>query len=175
MDRLVVVLGTSHQVQGAENGRRNIKDPSYSVLVEKLVDTKEIDFIFEEASGLGPTTAERFALPRLGQDRYLDIDPHRDKRHEYGISVDTGSIWPIHPYDSSPAPDVANWENVHEHAKREELWLQTIKDQDFGKGLFICRFDHTLSFAFKLRSADFVVEALSYMPHHKLCTKQHLE
>jgi hypothetical protein len=123
---------------------------------------------------LGPTTAEGLASSRLGAGHYQDVDPHRDKRSEYGLSADTGSNWPIDPCDASRVLDVATWEFVDEHAKRERFWLQRLKRQNFTNGLFVCGYLHTLSFPFAARSEGFDVKALYYMPHHKLCTRRHV-
>jgi hypothetical protein len=168
MSRFIVVLGTSHRLQEAAKGRSNITDPSYPDLAVQLISTEQIDFIFEEATGLGPTIAERLALSHWGQNHYLDVDPPKSERNKYGISAETGAFFAIDPEDSQKSKDVAYWEFVEEHDKREDLWLQRIKGEAFSKALMICGYAHTLSFAFRLRS-EFDVKALYYMPHHKLC------
>ncbi len=155
-------------MQGADKGRCNVDDPSYVDLIEQVVSGERIDFIFEETSGLGPTAAERLAQSIWGQNHYLDVDPPRGERQKHGISADTGEFYPIDPCDPEKSKDVAQWENVEEHIKREELWLQRIKDTAFAKALMICGSAHILSFAYRLRSAEFDVKALYYMPHHKL-------
>src|SRR5260370_5041178 len=73
--KTVILLGTAHRVQGAKKGICNIQDPDYGTLVNQLWQTYSVDFIFEEASGLGPTFAEKFALEKIGPNRYKDIDP----------------------------------------------------------------------------------------------------
>jgi len=55
--KTVILLGTAHRVQGAERGICNIEDPDYETLVAQLCREYAVDFIFEEASGLGPTIA----------------------------------------------------------------------------------------------------------------------
>ena len=54
----ITVFGTVHQIQGAEKASwRQIEDPEYVKLVNRFLGGK--DFVFEEASELGPTKAER--------------------------------------------------------------------------------------------------------------------
>src|SRR5580765_382909 len=65
MNPRVTVLATLHVVQGAEKRVGNVLDPVYVALLEKLMLSEGVDFIFEEASGLGPTIAEKLALERL--------------------------------------------------------------------------------------------------------------
>jgi hypothetical protein len=84
MDRRMVVLGTDHALQGAQKTPREkkINDPTYRILVEKLIKDYSLDCIFEEASGCGPTTASGFEGPGL---RYCDVDPAGTERHLLGI------------------------------------------------------------------------------------------
>src|SRR5262249_821252 len=70
--KTVILLGTAHRVQGAERGICNIEDPDYETLVDQLWLEYAVDFVFEEASGLGPTFAEKFALANIGPHRYKD-------------------------------------------------------------------------------------------------------
>src|SRR6266849_2208533 len=57
----IVVFGVCHDVQGAAKWRgRRINDTQYRTLLRKLF--RHRDFIFEEATGLGPTTAEILSL-----------------------------------------------------------------------------------------------------------------
>lgn len=162
-----VVLGTSHQLQGIQNLSNSVADPDYADLVEQLICSYRIDFIFEEASGLGPTTAQGLA-ESLGPDCYLDIDPHRRDRPRFGIAQNTDSPQLIDPGDPSKAREIARWARLGDHAKREGLWLQRILERQFKNGLVICGFFHTLSLAFRLQSGGFETKACSYMPHHKL-------
>jgi hypothetical protein len=67
---MVKVFGTSHRLQGAVNGRMNVDDPSYSDLLTMLFREEKPDFVFEEAAGLGPTTASRKADGELGRGKY---------------------------------------------------------------------------------------------------------
>lgn len=165
MNRLVVLLGTIHELQGAEKRSRNVSDPQYQPLLNELIAEHRLDFIFEEASGLGPTTAKRLA-DALGADRYLDVDPPFEERNTFGIpptrtnqSVMLGSPFPdpstIRFYDKV-------FYEVHE--KREQVWIARIAQQEFNKSLMICGQNHILSIAFRLRAANFDVKAFSYAP-----------
>ncbi len=162
--RLVVVLGTSHDLQMAEKWPRNVDDPDYSRLIQHLVSDSKIDTIFEEASECGPTSAQKLAQ-RLELE-YVDVDPHPNVRHFYGLSSDTGN--PLdQPYD------FANRTLPEEHFKREDFWVQKISLESFKVGLVICGYLHTLSLAGRLLSAGFKVDACVYVPHDKLCRKMH--
>lgn len=165
-DRLTVILGTSHRLQGAERCRCPVTDPSYSLLLETLISDNDVNFIFEEATGLGPTTAEQLAIARWGAGRYLDVDPPAVNRQACGISTTTGSSFPINPYTESR--DIAQWEHIEEHTKREEIWLQKVIGSAFDRALIICGCVHMLSFAIRLQSAGFSVKAVLYLPFHKL-------
>ena len=83
----VTVLATLHVVQGAEKRLGNVNDPMYVALLDKLMISEGVDFIFEEASGLGPTIAEKLALERLPFGHYVDIDPGSAERPEVGSSA----------------------------------------------------------------------------------------
>jgi hypothetical protein len=167
--RNITILGTVHQIQGAEKaiGTRT-EDDAYSRLVKCLLQGK--DFLFEEASELGPTTGERLALEQLGAGRYLDVDPHCDHRAAYGIGP-TGEQFPVDP--RAQFTDSYHREFDGEHLKRERLWLARIRDIDFTKALVICGYLHTLSLAHKLRCEDFVVETWTYVPYLRLCPRSH--
>jgi hypothetical protein len=65
MNPRLTVLATLHVIQGAEKRVGNVHDPMYVALLNKLMVSESVDFIFEEASGLGPTIAEKLALERL--------------------------------------------------------------------------------------------------------------
>ena len=75
----IVLLGTVHSVRGAEKSpRKQIDDPSYRKLIELFVSCCDVDYIFEEASGCGPTDAEKIA--NRHSIRYKDVDLHPDER-----------------------------------------------------------------------------------------------
>jgi hypothetical protein len=174
MSKSIIVLAVPHQLQGPKF-RGHIYDSAYANLIEDFI--AGADFVFEEAAGRRPSTAEDIANTVLGPGHYLDIDPPRDERNKYGIAVDTGGACPIDPYqkvEPGVPPDGYNFEIVDEHRKREELWLLRLQDQPFEKGLAICGIAHGLSFAFRLLSAGISVERTnSYIPYHKLCTRSH--
>ena len=164
MNRLVVILGTTHELQNAENYPRKVDDPYFKVLLGMLVAEDGIDFIFEEATGLGPTTAETLSL-KLGPDRYLDVDPPRGERQKHGIPHDTNEPIPLgSPFASPPVSVCADVVFHDAHAKREEFWLQQITEQDFKKALMICGQNHALSFAFRLSAANFDVKTVTCAP-----------
>jgi hypothetical protein len=159
MNPRVTVLATLHVLQGAEKRLGNLHDPAYVTLLKKLIISESLDFIFEEASGLGPTIAEKLALENLGAGRYLDVDPARGERAEFGIA--TNSHEP-HMIGSPPRVAFANWQILEVHASREELWLKRIQRQEFKNALVICGLVHLLSFAFRLQVANFSVQAIDY-------------
>jgi hypothetical protein len=164
MNRLVVVLGTTHELQNGENNPRGIDDPQYRELLDLLIAEDGIDFIFEESGGLGPTTSEKLAL-KWGPNRYLDVDPPRNERTKFGIPENTNEhIFLGSPVTTPPTAVTADRVFHEAHAKREEFWLQKIEKQDFKNALMVCGQNHTLSFAFRLSAARFNVKAVTYAP-----------
>jgi hypothetical protein len=164
--KTVILLGTAHRVQGAERGICNIEDPDYETLVDQLRLTYSVDFVFEEASGLGPTFAEKFAFANIGPNRYKDIDPSAAGRKKLGIPAETGKDYRIGKLNF----DTSHWgfgreELIEVHEKREHFWLPFIREQKFIRALVICGQAHLLSFAFRLKSEGFNVKAYSYMPY----------
>ncbi len=171
MGQSVIVLGTFHQLQGV-NFTGYVDDPSYKDLLESLIQSENIDFIFEESGGRGPSIAEGLAR-KIGANCYQDIDPPRAERPKYGISEVTTVSEPINLWNRPP--DFYSEERVDEHHKREELWVNRLKEKDFDNGLAICGLAHCLSFGFRLQSAGYSVRAFNYVPHHKICTRTHAE
>jgi hypothetical protein len=165
----VTVFGTSHRFQGAEKFKFNIDDPTYQVVVDRLLHGKNV--VFEEATGLGPTTAEKLTFATLGPGLYWDVDPPIECRHEHGI-YETGRWEPIEP--GGPCNDTLNYEFDSEQGKREVIWLRRIEEIQFERALFICGYLHVLSMSLRLRAAGYDVEACHYMPFAKLCGKQHV-
>lgn len=164
MNRLVVILGTTHEVQNMEKFWRRVDDPQFKQLLDILLAEDGIDFIFEEATGQGPTTAEKLSLT-LGTNRYLDVDPPRDERKKFGIPENTnGHIFLGSPVASPPTAVCAERVFHEVHAKREQFWLQQITKQDFKKALMVCGQNHALSFAFRLCVANFNVKTITYAP-----------
>jgi hypothetical protein len=164
MTRLVVILGTTHEVQNMEKFWRRVDDPQFRQLLDILLAEDGIDFIFEEATGQGPTTAESLSLT-LGTNRYLDVDPPRDERKKFGIPEDTnGHIFLGSPVASPPTAVCAERVFHEAHARREEHWLRQIMKQDFKKALMVCGQYHALSLAFRLSAANFNVKVVTYAP-----------
>jgi hypothetical protein len=159
LSQRVTVLATLHVVQGAEKRIGNVHDPMYVALLNKLMISEGVDFIFEEASGLGPTIAERLALEQLAFGHYLDIDPARSERSEFGIPANSSEPNMI---GTPPTVAFANWQILDVHAKREELWLKRMKEHKFESALVICGLVHLLSFAFRVQAAKFSVQAINY-------------
>jgi len=159
MNPRVTVLATLHVVQGAEKRLGNVHDPMYVSLLNKLMISEGVDFIFEEASGLGPTIAEKLALEQLPFGHYLDIDPSRADRQDFGISSNSSESNMI---GEPPTVAFANWQILDVHAKREELWAERIQQHEFKSALVIVGLVHLLSFAFRLQEAKFSVQAINY-------------
>jgi hypothetical protein len=162
----MIVLGTAHRLQGAERGSCNIEDPDYETLIGQLSLTYSLDFIFEEASGLGPTFAEKFALEKIGPKTYKDVDPSAGDRKRLGIPAETGKDYRIGTLNF----DTGHWgfgreELIDVHEQREQFWLPFIREQEFVTALLVCGQAHLLSFAYRLKSEGFDVKAYSYMPY----------
>jgi hypothetical protein len=167
----MVVLGTWHDIQGAQKrtGRR-LDDTEYKKVLERLLPGR--DFVFEEATGLGPTTAAHLALDRIGAGHYLDVDPALAERWAYGISEQTGVSVPINPGDLES--ECCNSERVEDQSRRECVWLQRIQEKTFESGLLVCGFLHVLSMSFRLVEAGYAVEAHHYTPWQKFCQRPHV-
>jgi hypothetical protein len=131
-------------------------------LLKDLVPTIGIDFLFEEATGLGPTTAERLVAKTLGPYRDLEIDSPGSKREEFFIPTKSNEPQMVgNPMDEAR---FANWQLLGTHEARESLWLRRIIDSKFGKALIVSGRVHTLSFAFRRRQSNFQVKAMGYFP-----------
>ena len=155
----VTVLATLHVIQGAEKRVGNLHDPMYVALLNKLMVSESVDFIFEEASGLGPTIAEKLALERLAFGHYVDIDPSRAERADFGIPANSSEPNMI---GTPPTVAFANWQILEAHKNREELWVKRIEQHKFESALAICGLVHLLSFAFRLQNAKFSVQPINY-------------
>lgn len=165
MSGFVTVLGTYHELQGSKKRPGNINDSLYVDLITDLIHDQTIDFIFEEATGLGPTTAEDLSAKLVGPNRYLDLDPPTRKRLIFGIPPETNkSVMLGTPMSNPPHVGWANWQPIRTHEAREKLWLERMKGQAFNKALMICGIAHMLSFAFRLQDARFEVKAIDYLP-----------
>ncbi len=159
MNPRVTVLATLHVFQGAEKRLGNVHDPNYVALLNKLMISEAVDFIFEEATGLGPTLAEKLALEKLAFGHYVDIDPARNERLSYGIPLSSAEPNMI---GTPPTVAFANWQILDVHAKREELWVKRIQQSRFESALVICGLVHLLSLAFRLKDAEYSVQAINY-------------
>jgi len=168
MPGFLTVLGTYHELQGSKKRPGNINDPLYEELVTYLIQDQAIDFVFEEATGLGPTTAEHLSGKLVGANRYLDVDPPTQRRQIFGIPSETNKPLMLGtPMSNPPNIGWANWQPIRTHEARERLWLERIKNQAFNKGLMICGIAHMLSFAFHVQDARFEVKAIDYLPRQK--------
>ncbi len=163
--RKMVVLGTDHALQGVEklDKSKKIDDPTFGVLLEKLVTDFSLDYIFEEASGLGPTTASKLQRFGLG---YLDVDPPGNERQRYGIPpglpIETFVIYDIND-PRRPEPELyATKKEAATERGRESVWLEKINKTSFTNGLLICGAAHTFSLASLLFASSFSVDVIMY-------------
>jgi hypothetical protein len=165
MSQAIIILGTFHQLQG-RNFTGHVDDPSCRALIQTLIKTNNVDFIFEEASGRGPSIAEELAN-RVGADRYQDIDPDRNERSRYGIAEETEISIPVDLW--SHPPEFYSEQKLQDHQKREDLWITRLQRRHFTTALMICGIAHCLSVSFRLQGAGYAVKAFNYIPHHKVC------
>jgi hypothetical protein len=175
MAKSMIVLSVPHQLQGP-NFPQFVDDPTYREVIEHKIENG-VDFVFEEASGLGPTTAENIAASVLGPGHYLNVDPTPAERVQLSIGTAGGTtgIGDVgEAIMSGFSPDALEWTVVSEQRKREEIWLKRIRAQAFETGLLICGAAHNLSLAFRLMSVEInVVKTYSYIPYHKVCNRPH--
>jgi hypothetical protein len=160
----MAIFSVLHQIQGP-GFQGYVEDPAYAFWVKRFL-SQGVDFIFEEASGRGPSVAEDLTKARTPEVKYLDVDPSAAERPKYGISNSStgGPIDPVHSYDVYETVVFAD------QMKREEEWIRRIKTSTFTKGLFICGVAHGLSFGAKLESGGITVQELyNYIPHSLVC------
>lgn len=154
---MATVLAVPHQLQG-KGFAGYFEDPHYEDWLEHQI-RGEVDCIFEEASGRSPSTARELADKYL--KRYRDIDPTPEERKKYSIGP-TGDGVGIAPAHSR---SLIEWAFPEPNARREEIWVERVKQGNFQKGLAICGLCHGLSFAFRLIDAGIrVEETYSYVP-----------
>jgi hypothetical protein len=168
MDPFTYVLGTSHALQGATKRTDNIDDPTYALVIKKLILEYSVDFIFEEASEQGPTTAE--ALAGAYQIEYVDMDLNEDHREQHGLPMYTARNFEICRASEPHAPrheDLVE-EYVSNQLKREQYWIDQIKRRVFKGALVICGYLHSFSVAHGLIAAGFSPMVLTYIPRIKL-------
>jgi hypothetical protein len=154
----LIVLGTYHNVQGLKNFGRSLTDPDYKPILEYLKQKHDVDFIFEEATGHGPSIASDMAA-----GGYLDIDSETTDEALSHFPEDSHTLVLeiLHKFRVQEIPTklgltVQEW--------RESTWVTKIKAQQFKTGLVICGVVHTLSIAFRLKAEGFGVEAYCYQP-----------
>jgi len=155
MIRSIVILATIHEVQGLPGYLFAVEDPIYKTKIECIIRDCQIDFIFEEASGYNPTTANRSAIAILGKASYFDLDVDRDL-----IT------------DLTPICDLKTL-RVAEHLKRERRWIEHVEGEVFERALLICGVGHSLSVASRLTAAGFNVQLCQYLPYDLLCKRAH--
>jgi len=145
--QFIVVLGVHHALQGGVNVPEPLKidDPTYGRFVTQLINEFSLDYIFEEASGLGPTTASKLQRPGLG---YSDVDPSGPERIRLempsGLSEVQEALW------------------------REAFWVRTIANTSFKNGLMICGVGHTLGVAARLEGCGFSVDIRTHIVPREL-------
>lgn len=167
MSQSMLVLAVPHPLQGSKF-QGYVQDNHYSNLVKRLVT--QVDFIFEESAGRGPSIAEELVNKIHGPGHYMDFDPSPAERPNFGIKENLTDFSPIYPYDSEKCDTT----EVAEQEKREALWLQRIRETQFEKGLAIVGLAHNLSLAFRLQAAGVsVADSYTYTPYNKLCTLKH--
>lgn len=170
MPKYIAALGTNHQIQGLEkhpDRGLKIEDPTYALVVEMMIKSKGIDLIFEEASGLGPSTASVIGS-RLGLARWVDIDPNKDERHQLEISVEEDPQWACEPQHGL---EPMYWHKLEGQQKRENVWLQRIEQYEFQRALLICGMNHMFSISFRLVAEGFEVETGYYEPRRLICER----
>jgi hypothetical protein len=168
MSQSMQLIGVPHPLQGP-GFQGYVEDPSYSGWLKSFIKDG-VDFVFEEAAGRGPSIAENLANSILRTGHYMDIDPSSNERHKYGLAERSSTGGSIDPLNST---DIYESPNVDEQRNREEIWEKRIRAQKFEQGLVVCGIAHSLSFAFRLRTAGMDVNVFTYIPHGKLCTRRH--
>jgi hypothetical protein len=165
VNRKMVGLGTDHSLQGLEKlpQSKKIDNPTYGVLVAKLVRDFSVDYIFEEATNFGPSTASKLEATSLG---YLDVDPPGNEYHLHGIPpslpIEDYVIYePRDPRKPKPEP-YATQKNVATVLGRERVWIERITSASFTNGLLICGTAHAFSVASRLGVSGFSVDVIIY-------------
>jgi hypothetical protein len=117
-----------------------------------------LKFIFEEATGHGPSIASDAAA-----GRYLDIDSEttdealsRFSEDSHTLVSDIAQKFKVQEIPTKLGITVQEW--------RESTWVAKIKTQQFETGLVICGVAHALSMAFRLKAEGFDVEVYCYAP-----------
>jgi hypothetical protein len=141
--RYVVVLGTNHIFQGADNVQPSLQlyDPTYKKSLADLIKYHLVDYIFEEACGLGATTASKLEKP--GSLGYCDIDVSEPERYALGMP-------------RGPKLAQALW-------RETELWVPKIKGASFKSGLVICGYAHLFSISSRLMDLNWSVDMSTHL------------
>jgi hypothetical protein len=161
------VFGTAHELQGKEF-QMPIDVECYRITLNHLIAARNVDAVFEEASGRSPSYAQIIADSHSPKLSYIDVDPPRNEREQHGLASETGCSEPLDFFSQPPC--VQRFEHVAKHADRERFWLTRITQCKFKSALFICGASHTLSFSFRLIDAGYEVEqCITYLPYDKLC------
>lgn len=155
----LVVFGTNHNVQGLEKFVGSLDDPDYKPILQYLKKKHDVDFIFEEAAGDGPSIASDMIMP----GRYLDIDAETTAEALYQFSEDSHSLV-LEPPDILRVKEAPLKLGLEVQEWRESTWLRKIQVVRFETGLLICGVAHTLSMVFRLKREGFGVQAYIYEP-----------
>jgi hypothetical protein len=155
----LMIFGTYHQVQGVQGAEhfKNINDPDYKTLLEELMQLHDVKFIFEEASGYGPSIASEM----ISDDFYVDMDS--EPTPQFSELPETMY------YPKSRVQETAFKIGLEAQNWRESRWVEKIKAQRFESGLVICGRTHSLSVAFRLQGEGFEVHVYTYEPILRLC------
>jgi len=155
----LIIFGTYHQVQGVLGVEdfKNINDPDYRTLLEELMELHKVDFIFEEASGYGPSSASEM----ISGGSYVDIDSETTPRFSEPPETMFRPKTKVQETAFKLGLEAQNW--------RESRWVERIKTQQFESGLLICGRTHSLSVAFRLQAEGFQVHVYTYEPILRLC------
>ena len=154
----LIVLGTYHNVQGLKNFRGSLPDPDYKPILEYLKQKHDVDFIFEEATGHGPSVASDMAA-----GGYFDIDSETTDEALSHFPEDSHTLV-LEILDKFRVQEIPTKLGLTVQELRESTWVTKIKAQQFKTGLVICGVMHTLSIAFRLNAEGFGVEAYCYEP-----------
>jgi len=154
----LIVLGTYHNVQGLKNFGGSLTDPDYRLILEYLKQKHDVDFIFEEASGHGPSIASETAL-----GGYLDVDSETTNAALSHCAEDSHSLV-LEILSKFRVQEIPTKMGLTAQEWREATWIAKIKAEQFTTGLVICGVAHTLSIAFRLKAEGFGVETYCYEP-----------
>src|ERR1700735_3543709 len=107
----------------------------YAQHLRELIKDHQVDFIFEEATGLPPKSCVEVLADGLSI-RWTNIDLSREQR----LSIEDAASRSV--YDT--------FQDLALHERREEFWIERISEQDFESGLVVCGASHVLSLGGKL-------------------------